>query len=261
MRICSIASGSSGNCIYVGSDNTHVIIDAGISGKRIEEGLNKIGLKTDELDAVLLTHEHSDHIQGLRVFAARHGIRVYASEGTARAMQEKGIINDKVDITSIGPGTVETDNARVTPFRISHDCAEGYGYVVETSDGRRTCFATDTGYVSPELFEAIKGCDTAVIESNHDIGMLESGAYPYILKKRILSDIGHLSNESCAKTAAELVKSGTTRFLLAHLSRENNIPELARETSVCTLTGCGMKQNIDFMLSVAKESGNKMMMY
>ncbi len=260
-KLYPLFSGSSGNCYYIESGGSGLLIDVGRSAKQIEAALEDNGLSPKKIRAIFITHEHSDHIQGLRVFAARHGIRVYASEGTARAMQEKGIINDKVDITSIGPGTVETDNARVTPFRISHDCAEGYGYVVETSDGRRTCFATDTGYVSPELFEAIKGCDTAVIESNHDIGMLESGAYPYILKKRILSDIGHLSNESCAKTAAELVKSGTTRFLLAHLSRENNIPELARETSVCTLTGCGMKQNIDFMLSVAKESGNKMMMY
>lgn len=260
-RLYPLFSGSSGNCYYLGSPESGILIDAGRSAKQIETALSDNGLDPENIRAVFITHEHSDHIQGLKVFASRYGLRVYTSPGTAAELEAKGLLTGKYEVVPIGLETVETDCARVTPFRISHDCAEGYGFVAETSDGRRTCFATDTGIVTDELLGAIKGCDTAVLESNHDVGMLESGGYPYVLKRRILSDRGHLSNEVCALTAAELVKSGTTRFVLAHLSRENNMPELAQAASVCTLEGSGMKQNIDYMLTVARPEGNRMIIY
>lgn len=260
-RLYPLFSGSSGNCYYLGSADSGILIDAGRSARQIEAALCDNGLSPDRIRAIFVTHEHSDHVQGLRVFASRHKLRVYASHGTVAAMRDKGIINEKVDIVPIGLQSIETDAACVTPFRISHDCAEGFGYVAETPDGRKTCFATDTGVLTREMMDAISGCDTAVLESNHDVNMLECGAYPYILKQRILSDHGHLSNDACADAAAELVRSGTTRFVLAHLSRENNLPELAMQTSLCTLLAGGMKQNIDFTLTVARESGNGMIMY
>ena len=250
-RLCPLFSGSSGNSYYIGSAESGILIDAGKSAKQIETALKDNELDIKNVKAIFVTHEHSDHAQGLRVLASRYKIKVYSSGGTISALYEKELINGRVDISPITLDGLETNDMKITPFRISHDCCEGFGYIVETSDGRKTAFATDTGYISNDMKAVLKGCDTIVIESNHDVGMLQNGAYPYILKRRILSDIGHLSNESCANVLTDLVKSGATRFVLAHLSRENNIPELALQTSLCTLQTNGMKQNIDFKLSVA----------
>ncbi|MBR2176065.1 MAG: MBL fold metallo-hydrolase [Clostridia bacterium] len=260
-RLYPLFSGSSGNCYYIGSAGSGILIDAGRSAKQIENALKENDLDIKNVRAVFVTHEHIDHVKGLRVLASRHGLKVYASEGTVEALREKDLINEKVDIMPIGFDGKETDDMKIRPFEISHDCAQGFGFVVETSDGRKTAFATDTGYVTDSMSKAIRGCDTAVIESNHDVRMLENGLYPYLLKRRILSDIGHLSNDVCAETVTALVKSGSTRFVLAHLSKENNMPELARQTSLCTLEQNGMKQNIDFMLTVAAESNNKPLIY
>ncbi len=250
-RLCPLFSGSSGNSYYIGTSENGVLIDVGRSARQIETALKENDLDIHNVKAIFITHEHSDHIQGLRVLASRHHIRVFSSVGTIEALTEKDLINDKVDIDVIDSVGVEVCGMKITPFPISHDCREGFGYVAESSDGRRTGFATDTGYISKEMKTALHGCDTVVLESNHDIGMLQCGLYPYILKRRILSDIGHLSNETAAEYAAELVRNGTTRIVLAHISRENNIPELALQTSLCTLEQNGMKQNIDFILSAA----------
>ena len=260
-RLYPLFSGSSGNCYYLGSPESGVLIDTGRSAKQIEQALRDNSLDPKRVSAVFITHEHTDHIQGLRVFASRYGVKVYSSPGTMRAMEEKGYFNEKVDISPIDLSGMETDDMRITPFHTSHDCAEGYGYIIESSDGRKTAFATDTGYITQEMSKAVTGCDTVVIESNHDVRMLESGPYPYILKKRILSDKGHLSNETCAGFLAGLIKSGTTRLMLAHLSRENNIPALAEQTAVCELTLSGMQRDRDFMLRVAPEQGGKMLIY
>ncbi len=260
-RLYPLFSGSSGNCYYIGSAESGILIDAGRSAKQIENALSDNGLSIKNVKSIFVTHEHTDHVQGLRVLSTRHKLKVYASGGTIEALREKELINDKVDIAPITLGGMETDDMKIKPFRISHDCAEGFGYVVETSDGRKTAFATDTGYITDSMSEALWGCDTVVIESNHDVRMLENGDYPYILKKRILSDIGHLSNDTCAEKLVGLVKSGTTRFVLAHLSRENNIPYLAKQTAICALTENKMKQNIDFMLTVAAEKDNAAMIY
>ena len=250
-RLCPLFSGSSGNSYYIGSAESGILIDAGKSAKQIETALKDNDLDIKNVKAIFVTHEHSDHVQGLRVLAFRHNIKVYSSSGTISALYEKELINEKVNISPITLDGLETNDMKIIPFEISHDCCEGFGYIVETADGRKTAFATDTGYISDDMKNALKGCDTVVIESNHDVGMLQNGVYPYILKRRILSNTGHLSNESCANVLTDLVKSGATRFVLAHLSRENNIPELALQTSLCTLQTNGMKQNIDFKLSVA----------
>lgn len=252
-RMCPLFSGSSGNSYYIGTRENGILIDCGRSAKQIENALVNNGLDIKNVRAVFVTHEHSDHISGLRVLASRHHLKVYASMGTISALENKGVVNEKVDISPITFDGIDEAGMFVKPFRISHDCAEGFGFTVETEDGRKTAFATDTGVVTDEMMNELRGCDTVVLESNHDIGMLRCGMYPYILKQRILSDRGHLSNELCAQTAAELVRSGTTRLFLAHLSKENNIPELAKQSSLCALEQNNMKQNIDFMLSVVPE--------
>ena len=254
MRLTTFASGSGGNCALGEGRGANVLLDAGISLRRIRTALAARGLGMEDVAGVFITHEHVDHASGLRVFASRYKLKVYASVGTITALAEKGLINDKVDISPITEEGVSEAGMFVKPFHISHDCREGYGYTVETSDGRKTAFATDTGVVTDEIRSALHGCDTVVLESNHDVGMLRCGGYPYILKKRILSDVGHLSNELCAQTAVELVRNGTTRLLLAHLSKENNIPELARQATLCELEQNRMKQDIDFLLTVVPES-------
>lgn len=260
-RLYPLFSGSSGNAYYLGTKESGILIDIGRSAKQIENALRENELDPKNIRTIFITHEHIDHVRGLRVFASRYGMKVYSSAGTINALEEKNYINDKVNINPISIQGIETDDMKITPFRISHDCAEGYGYVAETSDGRKTAFATDTGYITDDMANALNGCDTVVIESNHDIRMLETGEYPYLLKKRILSDVGHLSNDTCAGKLAELVKSGTTRFLLAHLSRENNMPALAEQTALCELTMQGMKRNQDFILKVAPEQGGTVLLY
>lgn len=260
-RLYPLFSGSSGNCYYIGSSQSGILIDAGRSAKQIETALAERELDIRNVRAVFVTHEHSDHIQGLRVLASRHKLPVFASAGTIDALKEKGHINEKVSVTALTDEGTDVADMHISSFSISHDCAEGCGYVVETADGRKTAFATDTGIITDDISHALRGCDTVVLESNHDIRMLENGPYPYILKKRILSDLGHLSNDACADTAVELIESGTTRILLAHLSRENNYPMLAEQTSLCAFEQKKMKRNIDYMLTVVGESGCGCIMY
>ena len=260
-RLYPLFSGSSGNCYYLGTNESGILIDAGRSAKQIKTALEERELDIKNVRAIFITHEHIDHTKGLRVLASRYGMKVYASDGTIKEMEYKALINESVNISPITLDGMETDDVRITPFRISHDCAEGYGYVVETADGRKTAFATDTGIISSDIESALSGCDTVVLESNHDIGMLQNGYYPYQLKKRILSDHGHLSNDSCADIAVRLARSGTTRFVLAHLSKENNIPFLAEQTSVCAFEENKMKRNLDYMQTVAEEKDNKYLIY
>ena len=252
-KLCPLFSGSSGNSYYLEASGSGILIDCGRSAKQLENALRDNNIDVGSIRAIFITHEHSDHVSALRVFSVRHGIPVYASPGTAQYLKSNGIINEKVDMRPLTLDGTELESMCVRPFRISHDCAEGYGYCVETQDGRITAFATDTGIVTAEIKNALAGCDTVVLESNHDVGMLRYGSYPYVLKRRILSDIGHLSNELCADTCAGLVDSGTTRLLLAHLSKENNFPDLAKQTTLSRLQEKGMKQNVDFMLSVVPE--------
>ena len=252
-KLCPLFSGSSGNSYYLESAGSGILIDCGRNAKQLENAMRDKGIEPEKIRAVFITHEHTDHVSALRVFASRYKLRVYASQGTVSALYAKNIINDKVDIQTVGGDGIELDSMKIKPFHISHDCAEGYGYCVETCDGRRTAFATDTGVITDEIKTALTGCDTVVLESNHDIGMLQCGMYPYVLKRRIMSDKGHLSNDACAQTAADLVRSGTTRLLLAHLSRENNIPQLAEQATVCELECSGMKKGMDFLISVLPE--------
>jgi phosphoribosyl 1,2-cyclic phosphodiesterase len=232
MRMCSIASGSSGNCIYVGSDHTHLLVDTGISKKRIDEGLKELEIKGEELDGILITHEHSDHIQGLGVFSRKYEVPIYATAGTI-----KGILSysglGKVSKDLFHP--IRTDeelclgDMHIHPFAISHDANEPCGYRMECGD-KAVAVATDLGVYDAYTVENLKNLDAVLLEANHDIHMLEVGGYPYYLKQRILGEKGHLSNELSGRLLCDILHDNLKHIILGHLSKENNYAKLAYET-------------------------------
>ncbi len=250
-RICPLFSGSSGNSYYIGSREEGILIDVGRSAKQITGMLDACGIPIKAIKAVFVTHEHSDHVQGLRVFASKNKLRIYASEGTLKALQESKNFSESLESFVIGEDGVSCAGMLIQPFRTSHDSAESLGFKITSSDGRRIAFCTDLGCLTETVTQELSGSDLVILESNHDIGMLQNGPYPYYLKRRILSNTGHLSNTACASVLPELARKGTARFLLAHLSRENNTPELAYQTSLCSLQMAGLKQGMDFELMVA----------
>ena len=232
MELCSIASGSSGNCIYAGTESSHLMIDAGISGKRIEAGLNSIGLKTAEMQALLVTHEHSDHISGLGVVARKYGIPIYATAETIEAV--KGISSvGKVDETLFHPieagAEFQIGDITVEPVSISHDAANPVAYIMKQSD-KKMAVITDLGKYDNYLIDKLQDLDVLLLEANHDVRMLQVGSYPYPLKQRILGDRGHLSNESSGQFLGQLLHDKFKKVVLGHLSKENNLAELAYET-------------------------------
>lgn len=232
MKLCSIASGSSGNCVYVGEDNTHILIDAGISGKRIEEGLARMGLSGSNLDAVFVTHEHSDHIQGLGILARKYQVPIFATKETLEAVIKSKNIGriDESLLNFIKPDkSVKIGNIKMNPFSISHDASNPVCYTIECGE-HKVGIATDLGMYDTYILNKLAGSEVLYIEANHDVNMLMVGKYPYSLKQRILGNRGHLSNDSTAKLICELQHEGLKQILLAHLSKENNYAELAYET-------------------------------
>lgn len=262
-RFCTLFSGSSGNSYYIGSGDAAILIDAGRSAKQIEHAIQSNELDIKAVRAIFVTHEHSDHIKGIRVLASRYGLKVYSSKGTLEALENMEVLNGKFPYDVIDERGIEIAGMFVVPFATSHDSRESVGYIIKTADDRKLVIATDIGIVSDTVRSAVKGSDLAVIESNHDVHMLQNGSYPYYLKRRILSKTGHLSNEACAEELPKFAKTGATRFVLAHLSGENNLPLLAYETALSSLQACGMKKGIDFQLFVApKENiGGKSMIF
>ena len=255
MDFFSVASGSSGNCISLGSDQCHVMIDAGISGKRIEEGMNTYDYTTSDMDGVLITHEHSDHIQGLGVVARKYGLPIYATKGTADAILQSSSVG-KIDpslfhVIEAGK-TFFIGNLEIYPMSISHDAADPVAYLV--SDGRhRVGVVTDLGYYDADIVSHMEGLDALLLEANHDIHMLQVGAYPYPLKQRILGERGHLSNETSGQLLGQILHDGMQHILLGHLSKENNYDELAYETVRLEISlGDNPYRGNDFPIEVAK---------
>ena len=206
MRLCSIASGSSGNCIYVGSDNTHLLVDVGISGKRVEQGLNSLELTGKDIDGILITHEHSDHIKGLGVIARKHQIPVYATEGTVEALSHMnlGKMPEGIFREIHEDEPFEINDLTVNPFTIPHDAAQPVGYRVECGE-HSVGIATDLGKYNEYIVGNLQNLDALLLEANHDIRMLQVGKYPYYLKQRILGDRGHLSNENAVPQFVSLL--------------------------------------------------------
>ena len=255
MRLCSIARGSSGNCIYVGSEDTHLLVDTGISRKKIEEGLCSLEIKGEELDGILITHEHADHIQGLGVFSRKYQIPIYATPGTLRGIREyKGL--GKMPDGLYREIHVDEDfrvgDIDIHAFAISHDANEPSGYRFE-QDEKRVAVATDLGKYDAYTVENLKNLNAVLLESNHDIHMLEVGPYPYYLKQRVMGDKGHLSNELSGRLLCDILHENLQHVLLGHLSKENNYAELAYETVKLEVTlGDNPYKGEEIPISVAR---------
>lgn len=250
MKICTFASSSSGNCTVVSQGDTHILIDAGISLRRIREALRVVGITPDDLTCVLCTHEHTDHISGINMLVKYHKTPVFTSCGTGNAMcYAVPGVEMYLNCFEAGCG-LEFGEITVKSFRTPHDTDESVGFTL-TANGRTLAYATDLGHVSGEVLESAFGADIAIIEANHDRDMLRRGPYPAFLKKRILSERGHLSNSDSARFAAQLAESGTRYIQLSHLSRENNTPGLARETVESALYEKGIRAGSDVFIDVA----------
>lgn len=229
-EFCTIVSGSSGNCTYIGTKHTRILVDAGVSGKRIEEGLGKLQLTGHDIDALFITHEHLDHIKGAGIFSRRFDVPIYATADTWAAMEENlGKVSHSNKRIVYPHEHCLLNDMLIRPFAIPHDAADPVGYNVFLDDHKITV-ATDIGHVTDHLREQLVDSDILLLEANHDKWMLENGRYPWSLKKRILGDNGHLSNETAGELLASVVTGKMKHVFLGHLSEENNEPRLAYDT-------------------------------
>lgn len=251
VKFCSLFSGSSGNSLFIGTSRARILIDAGLSAKKIIQAICSIGENPSELSAILVSHEHSDHIRGAGITSRKFNVPIYANERTWEAMeQEIGPISleNKLYFQTGEEFTIE--DIGVKAFNIPHDAAEPVGFNFFIDDKKITT-ATDIGHMNRNLLNCLMESDLLLLESNHDVEMLKVGPYPWVLKKRILGDQGHLSNEMAGKVIAYLAENGSKKFLLGHLSRENNFPELAYQTVYNALMEKQICAGTDIMLEVA----------
>lgn len=240
MQFSVLASGSSGNATYIENEGHSFLVDAGLSGRKMEELFAAIGKKMSDLDGILVTHEHSDHIKGLGIVARKHKVPIYANAKTWTAMDglvgaipvEQRFHFDMDTVKTFGSLDIES-------FAVSHDAADPMFYVFHAG-GRKLSLITDTGYVSDRMKGVIQASDAYVFESNHDVGMLQMGRYPWSVKRRILSDVGHVSNEDAAVAMSEVLAEKPTRIYLSHLSKDNNMKDLARMSVEQTLQSKGI---------------------
>ncbi|MBN1623487.1 MAG: MBL fold metallo-hydrolase [Clostridia bacterium] len=251
-RFCSLFSGSNGNSLFVTDGETRLLVDAGVSGIRIQNALASIGENPASIDAIFVTHEHSDHSQSVGILSRRYNIPVYATKGTWRGMRSFiGNVNE-LNVMYIDPEkSILTGHIEVHPFRIPHDATEPVGYSFRCENKKLT-IATDIGHMNSELLENIRNSDLLMLESNHDLEMLDNGPYPYVLKRRIKSDYGHLCNSIAGETIAQLALEGVKKFIIGHLSGENNNPAVAYRTVGACIESIGFRLGEDIELHVAE---------
>lgn len=242
-------SSSSGNASYIGGRNAGILIDAGVSCKRILEALGRCGIQKESIQGIFITHTHSDHIQGLRVLAGKLKVPVYGTEETLHTLHLKEMIPAGVQAIPADRSVVCCGGCEVTAFPTMHDAPGSCGYRIHTSDDRYCAVCTDLGVVTDPVRNALYGCDLVLLEANYDPAMLRRGPYPPELKQRILSEHGHLSNQDSAALAAQLVRKGTTRLLLGHLSPQNNTPVLAAQAVLEGLKD--FQREVDYQLGIA----------
>lgn len=251
IKFCSLSSGSSGNCQYIETENTRILIDAGFSGKKIEELLSSIDVSPTSIDAIFVTHEHIDHSMGVGVLSRRYDLPIYANENTWIGMNPiiKKIKEKNTKIFTTG-NELNIKDLTILPFHVSHDALEPVGYVLHHRD-IKISIITDTGWVNDNMKNKIKNSDLYFIESNHDTQMLKDGSYPWVLKKRILSNKGHLSNHDTGEVLADVLSGNNEIVLLAHLSQDNNIPRLAYDTVRMSILEQGIDVDNDIRLGLS----------
>ncbi|CAM4202047.1 MBL fold hydrolase [Saccharibacillus endophyticus] len=240
MRFTVLSSGSTGNATVIELGGTTILVDAGLSARRVEELLREREVSPEQLSGILVTHEHTDHIKGVGALARKYKMPIYANEKTWEGMKKYvgQIEPEQRKILETG-AAIDFGSLRAESFGISHDAAEPVGYTFD--DGiHKLSLATDLGYMSEKVKEAIYDSDVLVLESNHDIEMLRMGRYPWNIKRRILSDIGHLSNNAAGEALSELLNGRLKRTYLAHLSRDHNMMDIAKMTVRCSMEDCGI---------------------
>ena len=255
MKFAVLASGSSGNSVYLEIAGKHFLVDAGVSNRAICKQLESIGVDNKQLDSVFITHEHIDHIRGIDVLARSHPkVKVYANKATWRAGNKflHRVINEQRQFTTTH-SQFTLDDVTITPFAISHDAVDPVGYKFE-AEGKSIVVATDLGIVSQGVHDHLLGTDAIVIESNHDPEMLQKGPYPYFLKQRIAGKRGHLANNITAELLKRVIARQTQAIVLAHLSDKNNTPEIALKVNERILCDAGLRPNKDFVLKVANRN-------
>lgn len=228
MKFCSLFSGSSGNCQYIKTDKASILVDAGLSGKKIQDAILFIDEKPEDLKGIFITHEHIDHIKGVGILSRRFDLPIYANENTWNIMQNS-LGKIKENNIKIIDDIVELEDIVIQPFNISHDAIDPVGYKIFHKN-KKISLITDTGCITPSIKKHISNSDLLLIEANHDEDMVLIGSYPWSLKKRVLSEKGHMSNELAGNTLCQILTKGTETVLLGHLSKENNFPELAYKT-------------------------------
>ncbi|MFC4077262.1 MBL fold metallo-hydrolase [Salinithrix halophila] len=248
MKYSILASGSSGNALYVETEQTRILVDTGLSGKQLEQRMMAIGVDPTDLSALLVTHEHMDHVKGLGVFARRYKLPVYMNEATWENLPSTvGQISLEQQHVFKTQSVLELEDLIVESFPISHDAAEPMSFCFH-SRGTSLGLVTDTGYINQGIVEKVREADALIFESNHDVEMLRMGAYPWNVKRRILSDVGHLSNEDAAEALLHILRGEGEDVYLAHLSQDNNLAELAHLTAKGILEEEGLKVGKDIHL-------------
>ncbi|MBI9013014.1 MAG: MBL fold metallo-hydrolase [Clostridiales bacterium] len=250
---CSLASGSSGNCQYIASETTGILLDAGLSGKYINNSLESIDAKVDQLKALFITHEHSDHVKSAGILMRKYGLTLYLTQPTFERVESKLGKYDKDKIIIIEKDKdIQVGDITVHPFAISHDAIDCVAYSF-TKEELKISIVTDLGYVPLDLLSKLIDSNLLMLESNHDVEMLNAGRYPYVLKKRILSQKGHISNETAGETIVRVhsYSSSLGHVVLGHLSQDNNTPELAFETVKSILEESGLEIGEDISLDLA----------
>lgn len=243
MKVSVLASGSKGNSTYIETNNTKILVDLGMTTLYIEKKLAKLDINPNEIDAIILTHTHVDHISGLKVFTKKYNTKVYLTEKMLKDINEIFELKNYEIITN----DFKIKDLEIEIIKTSHDASDSNGYIFK-SDNKTISYITDTGYINRKYKDKLTNKNLYIMESNHDIKMLQDGKYPYHLKQRVLSDTGHLSNEMCSKYLKEYIGKDTKKIILIHLSHENNTEEKALNT---------LKENIEFNdVIISKQDDN-----